>query len=456
MSKKIWSLISLMLVAVMMLAACAPAATPAPTEAPKPAEPTKAPEPTKVAELTKAPEPTKAPEAKPTEAPKATGVCASGKQYTLTLWHQWDGAYLDAIKKTFDDYSAKNPCVKFDISKPDKVKEALTAAVPAGKGPDILGWANDAIGDQALQGNIIELDKLGVTQDFLKSTYEPAAVKGVVYANKIWALPETQEGIALVYNKKIVEDKYLPTDPKNFDDLLTKAEAFKKDKSMPLVCNQGLGGNDAYHAAPVWFGFGVPQYVDEAGKAYMSSPEAVKAAEWIKKFAAVSNKEASDQICTAAFNDGKAGMRWTGPWAIKGLLDAKLDFGILPMGSPFVGIKTMMLTKNAADRGNAEIALDVIKYYTSAEVQKALALTNKTIPAASAALKDPAVAADPVIAAFGKALNLGQPMANHPFASAQWGPVGDATLAIWQGKQDAKAATDAAQKAIEAAVAKMK
>jgi peptide/nickel transport system substrate-binding protein len=59
--KMIWTMVSVLIVAVMVLSACAPAATTAPTTAPVPA--TKAPEPTKAPEATKAPEPTKAPAA---------------------------------------------------------------------------------------------------------------------------------------------------------------------------------------------------------------------------------------------------------------------------------------------------------------------------------------------------------------------------------------------------------
>jgi arabinogalactan oligomer/maltooligosaccharide transport system substrate-binding protein len=46
-------------------------------------------------------------------------------------------------------------------------------------------------------------------------------------------------------------------------------------------------------------------------------------------------------------------------------------------------------------------------------------------------------------------------MANTPFASAQWGPVGDASVAIWTGTQQPQEALDAAQKAVEDAIAQM-
>ncbi len=126
------------------------------------------------------------------------------------------------------------------------------------------------------------------------------------------------------------------------------------------------------------------------------------------------------------------------------------------MGRPFVGIKTLMLTKNAVDRGTAEVALDLMKYFTGEDVQKKLALINKTIPAATAAVKDPEVQKLPTLAGFGAALNLGVPMANTPYAGAQWQSVADATLAIWNGTQAPDVALAAAQKAIDAAIAKMK
>jgi arabinogalactan oligomer/maltooligosaccharide transport system substrate-binding protein len=392
--------------------------------------------------------------------PPTAGFCDlpenAGKTYTLALWNQWDGKYLEPIQAAFDDYMAANPCVTIDLSKPDDVQAALNTAIPAGEGPDILGWANDHIGDLSLLGYIVPLEDYGITMDFLTSTYEPAAVNGVVLNDMIYALPETQEGIALIYNKAVVTDEYLPTDPTNFQDLYDKAAAFQTATGNTLVCNQGFGGSDAYHVAPVYFGNGVPYYVDDQGNAYLNTPEAAAAATWMQEFSKVSLAEQSYDICNANLQEGKVGMWWTGPWAIAGLLDKGVDFGILQFGKPFVGIKTMMLTQNGVDRGNAAAAVDVIKYFTSAEVQKKLALVNKTIPAPTAALKDPEVQADPVIAGFGEALNIGVPMSNSPFASCQWAPVGDASLAVWTGKQQPQEAVDAAQAAIEECVAGMK
>ncbi|MDE3091488.1 MAG: extracellular solute-binding protein, partial [Chloroflexota bacterium] len=405
--KKLLLLIAI-IAALAMVAACAPAPTPVPTAAP------------------------------PTAAPKPV---------KLTIWHQWDLKYFDNIKTVLADYQKANPNVTLDISKPDDVTNALKVAIPAGQGPDIIGWANDQIGTQALAGNIVALDDLGITAAFLSSTYEPAAQKGVMWKGKIWALPEVQEGIALVYNKKLVTDKYVP---KDLDDLLAKAKQFQTDTGKFLVCNQGLGGKDAYHAAPVYFGFGMPSYVDDDGKVYLNTPEGLKAAKWLVEFAKVSPKETGYDICKAMLIDGKVGAWWTGPWAIPDIEAAKIDYGIATVGKPFVGIKSFMITKNAVDRGNQKAALDFIKWYTSADVQKKLALINKSIPAQTAALKDPDVQKLYTLAGFGAALNVGVPMAATPYSGAQWDPVADMTQAIWTGAQTPDAALADGQKAFEA------
>jgi len=428
MKKSLFTLLALLLVASMLLAACG--GTEEPTTAPEATE--AAPEATEAA-----PEPTEA------EVPA---------EATITIWHQWSGDYLTAIEQAFADYEAEHPGVTIDLSRPEDTSNALSVAIPAGEGPDIIGWANDQIGTQALAGNIVPLNDYGIDMTFLNTTYEPAAVRGVVWMDQIWGLPESQEGIAIVYNKDLVTEDYLPTDPMDFAGLLTKAEAFYNDTGKYLVCNQGLGNPDAYHVAPIYFGHGVPEYVDDQGKAYLNTPEALAAGEWMVEFSQFAPAETSHDICKAMITEGDAGAWWTGPWAIADLEAAGIDYGILPMGSPFVGIKALLLSQNAVDRGNEALAIDIMKYFTSGPVQAKIAAANKTIPAPTAALQDAAVQALSTLKGFGASLNLGVPMANTPYAGAQWGPVGDATTAIWTGAQMPEEALTGAQAAIEQAI----
>ncbi|MCB0183958.1 MAG: extracellular solute-binding protein [Caldilineaceae bacterium] len=427
MRNKGWLLIATLLVSALLVTAC-PAAAPVAETGAQPAA----------------------------DGAEASDAGMSDEAVTISIWHGWAGEYYANIEQVFQEYMDAHPNVTIELSKPDNLGEAAKVAIPAGEGPDIFAWANDSIGDQALSGNIVPLNDLGIDQEFLENTYEPAAVNGVVWQGQIWGLPESQEGIALVYNKALVSEDQLPSDPMDFADLLAKATQYKEANGIPLFCNQGFPGGDAYHVAPVYFGFGVPSYVDDEGNVHIDTPEGVAAAQWLSEVKGVLDTEASHDICKAAITEGQVGAWWTGPWAIADLEAANIDYGIIPMGRPFVGIKTLMLTANAADRGHAEVALDVMKYFTSAEVQAKLAVANKTIPAATAALQDPEVQGLATISGFGASLNLGIPMANTPYASAQWGPIGDATAAIWNGAQTPEEAVAAAQVAIEDAIAQMK
>jgi arabinogalactan oligomer/maltooligosaccharide transport system substrate-binding protein len=376
---------------------------------------------------------------------------------TITIWHQWSGESLTAIQEIFYQYMNEHSNVSIVLDAPQDLQSALQLAIPAGEGPDIISWANDAIGRYANSGYIIDLGGLGVTQDFLKASYEPAAVNGVVWQDRIWALPVSQEASAIIYNKAMVSTTDFPSAPMDFAGLLVKARQYAEaNPGKYLICNQGFGAADAYNEAPVYFGFGVPGYVDDTGKAYLNTPEAIAAGSWIQEFRAYAAKDTSYDICNSGIADGTFASWWTDPQAIANFDKAGIDYGILPMGKPFVGVMTMMITKNAVDRGNAATALDLVQYFTNQANEIQLTLANQIIPANTAALADPQIQALAKIKGFGTAAQLGVAMATTPYADAQWAPVGDATEAIWNGLQTPEQALSAAQTAIEAAIEGMK
>jgi len=396
-----------------------------------------------------------------TQAPltAATSIPSESQaaQVTITVWHQWTGDTLKTIQSMFNQYMAEHLNVTIVLIQPENVTDALKVAIPAMEGPDIIDWTNDQIGSQAQVGNIVDLGMLGVTQDYLKSTYEPAAVKGMIWHGKIWALPESQSGIAIVYNKKLASATDFPSDPMDFSGLLAKAKAFAEANSGKfLICNPGLGNPDAYYEAPIYFGFGMPSFVDDTGKAYLNTPEGIAAGNWIKEFRQYAPTPTSEEICASMFAEGIVAAEWTGPWVIPGIEKSSMDYGILPMGKPFVSLKSLMISQNAVDRGSAEIAVDIIKFLTNQDSERQLAMVNQIIPANTNALYDPQIQALATIKDYGAALYLGIPLANTPYSASQWGPVGDATMAIWNGSQSVSEALTAGQTAIENAISGMK
>ncbi len=411
----------------LVLAACGPAATEEPTEPP-------------------AEEPTEPPAEEPTEPP--------AEATTVTVWHGYAGDYQGTIEGLFDEFNAEHEDIQIEYTRVDELRDSLSVAIPAGEGPDIIAWANDQIGRNALTGNIAPLDDW-IDMAYLEEHFTDPAVSGVVWNDQIWALPETMEGIALVYNTDLVTEDELPA-PDDFDALLDKACAFREENPDKwYVCNQGLGNPDAYHAAPIYFGHGMPGYVDDDGNVYLDTPEGIAAGEWMVDFSECAPAETSHEICQAMLSEGQAAMWWTGPWAISGLEEAGIDYSIAPMGKPFVGIKVWMVTTNAVDRGRADAAVEVMKWWTSAETLTTRAVSTKEIPANVAALEDPEVQALYTVSGFGASAERGIPMANTPFMDALWGPVGDATTAIWTGAQTPEEALEDAQQTAEENIADM-
>ena len=407
-----------------------------------------------------APEATEAPMEEPTEAPMEEPTEAQMADTTITIWHGWDGAYYTAIEEVFNEYTA-NTGVKIELVRQDNLSDAMAVAVPAGEGPDILAWAQDQIGRNALTGNIVPITEW-VDEAYIRENFEPAAANAMIWQGDVWGIPEAQEGIALVYNKAVVTEDMIPTDPTDFDGLLAAATKFREENpDKYFLCNQGLGvtSTDAYHAAAVYFGFGGDGevgYVDDQGTIFINTPERIAAANWMLQFKEVAPEETSHEICQAGITDGNYGIWWTGPWAIASLEEAGVDYGIASFGRPFVGVKLLMMGANAVDRGHEAAVIDVMKYFGSAEVQARLALINGTVPANSEALANPDVQANLSSAAFGASLANGIAMPNTPFIDAQWGPVGDATAAIYSGAQTPEDALAAAQATAEDIVAGMK
>ena len=178
------------------------------------------------------------------------------RQYTLTIWHSWSGQVFNEYQQILAEYQLAHPNVSIVTAKPDDMSAALQAAIPAGQGPDMVGWANDHIGWLATEQMIAPLDNY-FSPATLSSIFEPAAVKGNIWKNQVWGVPDTQEGIALVYNKDLISAADLPN-PDDFAGLLSKAQQFEQSHSGKFyLCNQSLGGVDAYHVAPIYFGFGL-------------------------------------------------------------------------------------------------------------------------------------------------------------------------------------------------------
>jgi len=368
---------------------------------------------------------------------------------TITIWHGWEGSYLDTKKAIFDAYVAKYPGVKIELVHKPKLDQAVVAAVPAGQGPDIIAWVDDWVGKMAKLEIIKPIDDQ-VSKDWLTATYSKPAVEAVTFENKIYGLPETVEAISLIYNKSLVKESDIP---KTSDDLLAFAKTYQQAHpgQYGIVWN---AFNDAYFQAPWVYGFG-GFYVHADGKVGLKEQGTKDAVKYIDSFKNVFPGKPDYGVADTLFKTGKAAMIINGPWSVSDYGKAGIDYGITPLptisstgkpAAPFVGVKTMMVSANAK---NVPLAVDILKWFSNKDNQIKEALDNKEIPSNLAALADPQVKAIPQVAAFGAQVANGVPLPNTPYMTALWDPVSKGLEAAWTGRLTADAAMDQAQTAAE-------
>ncbi len=353
--------------------------------------------------------------------------------FKITVWSQGDLA--QAYQDITDEYNALYPYAPVQLVSVEDMDQALSTAIPLGEGPDIVVYATDSIGGWAVKGYLAPVDQW-INIDYLDGNFMPPAVEAISWNNQLWGIPDTMQGIALVYNTELISADEIP-EPSDWNSLSAAAEQFQEvNPDSYYLCNQGLGNYDAYYAAPIYFGFGLDQfggYLDEYGSVYITTTQAINAGQWISDFSVNGPITTSVETCQEMMIDGETAIWWTGPWAIPSLQAAGVNYGIASMGSPFVNVRSFMLTTNAVNLGRAEAAINYMTYITSANSQKTMTLANQTIPTNLTAFNDADVQAIYEVDQFGDALALGTPMGNNIYTSCQWQPVADATMDIWEG-----------------------
>ncbi len=193
----------------------------------------------------------------------------------------------------------------------------------------------------------------------------------MTYNGQIYALPETLEAITFFYNKKLITADKLPKTTTELKQMMTSY-----NKANPGQYFAVWDPNNAYCNAPWFYGAGA-QYVDDQGNAHLDTPEALAAAQFIRSLQGLMPKDIDANVADALFNDGKAAIELTGPWRIADLKKPAwtsawpryplVDFGKGGPARPFVGVKCLMLAHGSK---NADVAVDIMKFYTSAEEEQ--------------------------------------------------------------------------------------
>jgi arabinogalactan oligomer/maltooligosaccharide transport system substrate-binding protein len=378
-------------------------------------------------------------------------------QKEIVVWHAYRGGEKAAFEKVVASYNAGTQGVKVTtLAVPyDAFADKITAAVPRGKGPDVFIYAQDRLGGWIEAGNTIEpidffLDE-ATTGRFLPSTMEAMTYRGTVYG-----LPLNYKVVTLIYNKKLLQ-----APPKTTGELVVAA----KKLTDAAAGRYGLAYwySDYYYHAALQNAFGGGVFTG-GNKPALNRPENVQALELLVKWLErdrILPAEPSTALITSLFNQGKAAMVFSGPWFLGEVTG--VDYGLAPLptvdeagGKPMRPWMTVEGVYVAAPSANKDAAYAFARYLTDLEAARVLALEGRQTPANQAIYADAAVAADPVLAAFRKQVEVALPMPNLPEMTMVWSPATTAMNTIVNKSATPKAALDLAQKEVVERIARLK
>jgi arabinogalactan oligomer/maltooligosaccharide transport system substrate-binding protein len=378
----------------------------------------------------------------------------------LVVWHAYRAEEKEALEKVVAAFNA-SPAAKGNrvttLAVPyDAFADKISAAVPRGKGPDIFIYAQDRLGGWIEAGNTVEPIDFFLEKE-TKARFIPTTMEAMTYRSTVYGLPLNFKVITMIYNKKLVT-----TPPKTSAELVATA---KKLTNRPAG-KFGLAYSfaDFYYHAALMNGLG-GRVFGPGNKPVLNNPENIRSLELLMKWFdsdRILPAEPSTALITSLFNGGKAAIVFSGPWFL-GEIASSVSYGLAPLpnlveagGKPMRPWMTVEGVLIAAPSKNKEAAYEFAKFLTDVPAAKIMALEGRQTPANQGVYADPKVAADPVLAAFRKQVEVAVPMPNVPEMTMVWSPATTAMNTITKKAATPKAAMDAAQKEVEKRIADLR
>ncbi|RRD45026.1 sugar ABC transporter substrate-binding protein [Buchananella hordeovulneris] len=355
----------------------------------------------------------------------------AGAEGGITIWA--DDTRYESITEFSKGFTEKfGAPVEVVKKSPDDIAKEFIAAVPTGKGPDIVITAHDRLGGFVTNGVVGTVDITGIKDNFLKS-----AVDGVTYDGQTYGVPYAIENIALIRNNKLTQ-----AEPKTFDEMVAAGK--ESGAKFPFMVQQGEN-SDPYHMYPFQSSFGASVFKQNADGSYspelnMGGEAGAKFATWLGEQGAAKNFDisADGEIAKQAFLAGETPFIVTGPWNLKAFLEAGLDVSVINVpqagdqpAQAFVGVQAFF--PSAKTDNPLVVNQYLTEYVGSEEGAKALYELDKRIPAykkLADSLDDKHLAG---FAAFG---SNSAPMPALPQMDAVWDHWGKAEAAIIKGTAD--------------------
>ncbi len=359
----------------------------------------------------------------------------------LLLWINGDKGYdgIAEIGRLFTE----NTGIPVTVEHPEGATDKFFHAAKSGKGPDLMIWAHDRVGEWADTGLLLPVDP---SPAFVPRIF-PKAWEAFTHRGRLWGYPLAMESTGLIYNKALISEDEIPV---NLADCATLAPGLKARGAAPIMWDY----NNAYFtfgllASAGGYIFGKnpdgSYDVSDIGVNHSAAVAAMEAVAGLIQ-AKVLPSSLSYSIAEAQMNQGKLAMFISGPFAWENLKKSGIDFGVTTIpgvegnpGRPFVGVVGAVFNRSSP---NLDLAQEFLENYLI--TPRGLAAMDRHVPLGVPALIESyeAMAADPHIAGSMKNIEAGLLMPNIPQMGVFWSAMESALATITSGRSTPREALD--------------
>jgi len=294
----------------------------------------------------------------------------------LSIWMDADRvpAMQEAGRKFEHDYG-----IKVNVDATENIPNNFPLAAQSDKGPDIVIFAHDKVGEWADGGLIAPVPVAAA----YRSRFDSKAWEAVQHRGEYWGYPLCFEVVGLIYNKKLVQDP-----PAQLSDLIGLNTRLKADH--PDVKTILWDYDSPYYSWGIFASAGAYVYAKTAdgydtkdiGIASQGAIDALNQLIGLVRAGVLPKAASVAGMPKEMMAEGKLAMMISGPWDWSDLMKSGIDFGVAPIpgvdggpGKAFVGVSVAYINRSSP---NLDIARQFLENYAITDEQ--LAAANRLKP----------------------------------------------------------------------------
>jgi multiple sugar transport system substrate-binding protein len=274
----------------------------------------------------------------------------SGGVVTIDFWHGQNDTALLTLQDLVADFERSHPNIKVDMGGgvlSDAMLQKVLAALAAGSYPDVAYIFGSDLANIARSPKVVDMND---TVHGTGADYWPSASTACTINGQLRAAPALVDSLAVVCNKALFSNARidLPQEGWRWHDFRAMAKALTDEGAGIFGTGwPGAGDEDTvWRLWPlIWDAGGDVLSSDGRGIGFASA--GVKALEVVRDLAQdksvyIDPKSGSEQMYQA-FASSRMGMVVTGPWQLPDVMDAGIDYHVVPLPS-FGGGKSVTIS----------------------------------------------------------------------------------------------------------------